>query len=142
MAAKQSKKHALASKKPAWRPASMGATKGKILGVPTNHLLWGGGGAAASLITSYAAGSIFQPLEAASLNPTLIGSFISAAAGYGILSASKGYEKSAMPWAVGSIIPLAAKTLYDFLFAKPIPAPAPAPEPAPAPTPGAIPVAA
>lgn len=135
------KKHSLAAKKSSWRPASLAATKGKFLGVPHNHLLWGAGGAGASLVTSYLAGALFQPMETPTLNPTLIGSLVTAAAGYGILSASKGYAKSAMPWAIGSLVPLIAKTLYDFLFVTPIPAPA-EPAPAPQPAPNAVPVAA
>ncbi len=133
-------KHKKQLAKPAWRPASMGATKGKILGMPTQHLLWGAGGAGASLVTSYIAGALFQPLESPTLSPTLVGSLVTSIAGYGILSASKGYAKSAIPWVVGALVPLVAKTLYDFFFVTPIPVPTP--EPAPAPAPNAVPVAA
>ncbi len=132
------KKQTLA--KPAWRPASMGATKGKILGIPTKHLLWGAGGAGASMVTSYIAGALFQPLQTPTLNPTLVGSLVTAVAGYGILSASKGYEKSALPWVFGSLVPLVAKTLYDFFFVTPIPVPTP--EPAPELAPQAVPAGA
>ncbi len=114
-----------------WRPASMGATKrsnAKILGVRQNDLFWGAGGAAASLVTSYIAQSLFYPLDMPTLNPTLVGSLVAAAAGYGILASTKGYKREAMPWVVGSLIPMAAKTAYDFFFVTPPPAQEPVPE--------------
>ncbi len=121
-----------------WRPASMGAIKGKVLGVPTQSLFWGAGGAGVSLLTSYVAGSMLYPLEMPTLSPTLLGAMVSAGGGYLILSASKGYQKTAMPWVVGSLAPLAAKMVYDMFFVTPPPAPTPAPEQTPAPA--AVPV--
>ncbi len=115
-----------------WRPASMGAIKGKILGVPKQGLFWGAGGAGVSLLTSYVAGSMMYPLEMPTLSPTLLGAAASAGVGYLILSASKGYQKTAMPWVVGSLAPLAAKTVYDIFFVTPAPAPTPEQTPAPA----------
>ncbi len=115
-----------------WRPASMGAIKGKILGVPKQQLFWGAGGAGASLLTAYVAGSMLYPLEMPTLSPTLVGALVSAGAGYLILSASKGYKPTALPWVVGSLLPLAVKTAYDVFFVTPPPAPTPEQAPAPA----------
>lgn len=109
-----------------WRPASMGATKGKILGVPPKHLMWGAGGAGASLVTSYVTGAVFRPMETPTLNPTMLGAVISAVGGYAVLSTTKALQKNAVPWVVGSLIPLVAKTAYDLLFVAPAPAPQPA----------------
>ncbi len=121
-----------------WRPASMGAIKGKILGVPKQQLFWGAGGAGASLLVSYVAGSMLYPLEGPTFSPTLVGALVSAGAGYLILSASKGYKPTAMSWVAGALVPLAAKTVYDIFFVTPPPAQTPAPESTPAPV--AVPV--
>lgn len=104
----------------AWRPTSMKQplipSRANMRGngelsmpMASDSFIWGVGGAGAGIAGTIVLDAVFPT---APLPTEVLGPVASAFIGYMVLDGSKGYEKRAMPWAIGALVPAAAYMIW------------------------------